>query len=81
VRVSPCSSSSTHTKQKSVANSKVQYSRSGVSTAANPSAQTIQFIRIGSHREWRRATTVLSVPASSAIASSRSWAEGIMAAG
>src|SRR5262249_29606860 len=79
VRVPSCSSSSTHTKQKSVANSKEQYSRSGVSTVANPSAQTIQFIRIGSHREWRRATTVASGPAPSTIASSRSWAEGIMA--
>lgn len=81
MRVSSCSSSSTHTKQKSVASSKPQYSRSAVSTTANPSAQTIQLIRIGSQREWRRATTLAGEPASSAIASSRSWAEGNMAAG
>jgi hypothetical protein len=80
VKVSSWSSSSTQTKHISVASSSRQYSRSEDSTAANPSAQTLQFIRIGSHREWRRVTALASVPASSTIASSRSWAEGIMAA-
>jgi len=63
-----------------VASSRWQYSRSRVSTAAYPSAQTIHLIWIGSQREWRRATTVASVPASSTIASSSSWAEGNMEA-
>jgi len=40
-----------HTKQISVASCTMWYSRSTVSTAENPSASTIQFIRMGSQRE------------------------------